>query len=137
MKKYTDKQKQDAINRYANGEAVSNIVADVQIPRSTIYSWIKNNRESRSNTKIEISTRNFKALEKKITRLEGIIEILQNINCTATSPLNIKLNTLEELYGQYSVHMICDALKVSRGTFYNYIFRNKRDNTCMPSVVKI
>lgn len=129
MKKYTDKQKQDAINRYANGEAVSNIVADVQIPRSTIYSWIKNNRESRSNTKIEISTRNFKALEKKITRLEGIIEILQNINCTATSPLNIKLNTLEELYGQYSVHMICDALKVSRGTFYNYIFRNKRDNT--------
>lgn len=129
MKKYTDKQKQDAINRYANGEAVSHIVADVQIPRSTIYSWIKDNLESQSNKSIEISARNFKALEKKITRLEGIIEILQNINCTAISPLNIKLNTLEELYGQYSVHMICDALKVSRGTFYNHIFRNKRDNT--------
>lgn len=25
--------------------------------------------------------------------------------------------------------MICDALWVSRDTFYNYIFRNKRDNT--------
>ncbi len=25
--------------------------------------------------------------------------------------------------------MICDALKVPRDTFYNYIFRNKRDNT--------
>lgn len=25
--------------------------------------------------------------------------------------------------------MLCDALKVPRGTFYNYIFRNKRDNT--------
>ena len=36
---------------------------------------------------------------------------------------------MEELYGQYSVHMICDALKVPRGTFYNHIFRNKRDNT--------
>lgn len=129
MKKYTDKQKQDAINRYANGETVSHIVADVQIPRSTIYSWIKDNRESQSNKSIEISARNFKCLEKKITRLEGIIEILQNINCTAISPLNIKLNTLEELYGKYSVHMICDALKVSRGTFYNHIFRNKRDNT--------
>lgn len=98
MKKYTDKQKQDVINRYANGEAVSHIVADVQIPRSTIYSWIKDNRESQSNKSKEISARNFKALEKKITRLEGIIEILQNINCTAISPLNIKLNTLEELY---------------------------------------
>lgn len=93
-------------------------------------SWIKDNRESQSNKNIEISARNFKAIEKKITRLEGIIEILQNINCTAISPLNIKLNTLEKLYGQYSVHMICNALKVSRGsTFYNHIFRNKRDNT--------
>lgn len=25
--------------------------------------------------------------------------------------------------------MICDSLKVPRGTFYNHIFRNKRDNT--------
>lgn len=27
------------------------------------------------------------------------------------------------------MHILCEALKVSRGTFYNYIFRNKRDNT--------
>ena len=33
------------------------------------------------------------------------------------------------LYGQYSVHMICEALNVSPGTFYNHILRNKRDNT--------
>ena len=25
--------------------------------------------------------------------------------------------------------MICDALDISRGTFYNHIFRNKKDNT--------
>ena len=25
--------------------------------------------------------------------------------------------------------MLCEALKVSRGTFYNHILRNKRDNT--------
>ncbi len=41
----------------------------------------------------------------------------------------MKLYCLEELYGKYSVHMLCDALKVPRGTFYNYILRNKRDNT--------
>ena len=43
--------------------------------------------------------------------------------------MQIKLHAMEELYGQYSVHMLCEALKVSRGTFYNHIFRNKRDNT--------
>lgn len=129
MNKYTSEQKQDVISRYANGESVSVIVADSQIPRSTIYSWIKANQNSDNGKKKEVNSRNFHALEKKVARLESIVEILQNIDCTANSPLDIKLNTLEELYGQYSVHMICDALKVPRGTFYNHIFRNKRDNT--------
>lgn len=129
MNKYTDEQKQDIINRYTNGESVSNIVVDSQIPRSTIYSWIKENQNENSSKKKEVNLRNFRAFEKKVARLEGTIEILQSIDCTANSPLDVKLNTLEELYGQYSVHMICDALKVSRGTLYNHIFRNKRDNT--------
>ncbi len=33
------------------------------------------------------------------------------------------------LYGQYSVHVLCEVLDVPRGTFYNHIFRNKRDNS--------
>ena len=129
MNKYTDEQKKEVIERYANGESVLDIVAYSQIPRSTIYSWIKENQNSDTSKKKEVNLRNFRTLEKKVIRLEGIVEILQNIDCTATSPLDIKLATLEELYGQYSVHMICDALKVPRGTFYNHIFRNKRDNT--------
>ena len=129
MNKYSDEQKQEVIEQYANEESVSDIVADFQIHRSTIYSWITENQNSNTSKKKEVNLRNFRALEKKIARLEGIVEILQSIDCTANSPLDVKLATLEELYGQYSVHMICDALKVPRGTFYNHIFRNKRDNT--------
>lgn len=129
MNKYTYGQRQNILNRYTNGESVSDIVANSQIPRSTIYSWIKENQNSDTSKKKEVNLRDFRTLEKKVTRLEDIVEILQNIDCTANSPLDIKLATLEELYGQYSVHMICVALKVSRGTFYNHIFRNKRDNT--------
>ncbi len=40
-----------------------------------------------------------------------------------------KLYALEELYGQHSVHILCEALDVSRGTFYNHILRNKKQNT--------
>ncbi len=105
MNKYSDEQKQEVIKRYANGESVSDIVSDYQIPRSTIYSWIKENQNNYGKTK-KVNLRNFRALEKKVTRLEGIVEILQSIDCTATSPLDIKLATLEDLYGQYSVHMI-------------------------------
>lgn len=36
---------------------------------------------------------------------------------------------LERLYGQFSVHVLCEALDVPRGTFYNHIKRNKRGNS--------
>ena len=39
-----------------------------------------------------------------------------------------KLHELELLYGQYDVHTLCEALDVSRGTFYNHILRNKHSN---------
>lgn len=36
---------------------------------------------------------------------------------------------MESLYGQFSVHTLCEALEVPRNTFYNHIFRNKRSDT--------
>ena len=68
-------------------------------------------------------------LENKVARLEGIIEILKTVECTPQAPLKQKLYAAEKLYGKYNVHMICDALDISRGTFYNHVLRNKKDNT--------
>ena len=47
---------------------------------------------------------------------------------SAHAPLKEKLHELELLYDQYDVHTLCEALDVSRGTFYNHILRNKRGN---------
>ena len=58
--------------------------------------------------------------------MKGIIEILQKASCTATAPLENRLHALDDLHDQYSVHMLCDALCVPRGTFYNYLLRSKR-----------
>ena len=68
-------------------------------------------------------------LENKVVRLENIIEILKSANCTPKSLLKQKLCAAEQFYGKYSVHVICDAFDIPRGTFYNHILRNKKDNT--------
>ena len=64
-------------------------------------------------------------MKQKLQKLEQKLEILQKVDCTATAPLQDKLNELTKLYSQYSVHALCEALCVSRGTFYNHIFRRK------------
>jgi transposase InsO family protein len=55
------------------------------------------------------------------------MEIIQHAGYLAEVPLPKKLSTLEDIYRQpdnsYSVHELCEALGVARGTFYNHIFR--------------
>lgn len=132
MKKYSDTEKRSIIEHYiTNGESLSSIFSDTGIPKSTFYNWIKSYKAAQNAAGCkEISLRNFHLLENKVVRLEGIIEILKTVECTPQAPLKQKLYAAEKLYGKYNVHMICDALDISRGTVYNHVFRNKIDNTC-------
>ena len=130
MKQNSREEKQSLIDRYiTGGEAVSAIAKEIGIPRSTIYSWIKQYQEENDNGKMEVTARNFRLLESKVKRLEGIIEIIKKSGCSSNDPLSVKLPALELLQGEYNVHMLCEALDVPRGTYYNYILRNKRTHT--------
>ena len=71
-------------------------------------------------------------LDRYILKSESptsIIEIIKKANVLPNAPLQQKLYVAEKLSGKYSVHMICDALDIARGTYYNHVLRNKRDNT--------
>lgn len=75
-----------------------------------------------------VTPKEFAALKKRVEKLEGIIQVLKSVDCTISAPLQDKLKALEALYGQFSVHTLCDALEVPRGTLYNHILRNKKEN---------
>ena len=126
-KHYSETIRCAVLDRYISGESVTSIAASTSISRSTIYTWI--NRSIAESRKMQISPNNYRLLEKKVARLEQIIEIITKTKCSPGAPLKIKLSALESLYGQYSVHLLCEALDVPRGTFYNPIFRNKREKT--------
>lgn len=126
---YTKTEKSNLINRHLAGESIASILATTSIPRSTFYAWVKQYRdENQAVNPREFTLKNFRILSDKVVRLEGIIKILHVAECAATAPLGEKLAVLELLHGQYPVRMLCDALNVSRGTFYNHILRNKRDD---------
>ena len=126
-KHYSNSVRGAVLDRYEAGESVTSIAASTCISRSTIYTWI--NLSIAESRKMQISPNNYRLLEKKVARLEQIIEVITKAKCSPGAPLKVKLSALESLYGQYSVHLLCEALDVPRGTFYNHIFRNKRDKT--------
>ncbi|MDE6758749.1 MAG: IS3 family transposase [Clostridia bacterium] len=127
--KATKEQKESVVQRYLSGESVENIIAEMQISRSSLYLWAKQYKEELKEKEDHVSVGNYRKLQNKVKRLEEMVEILRKANCHYNSPLREKLYALEELYGQYSVHLLCDTMGVSRATLYNHVLRNKKENT--------
>lgn len=123
-KKYSDEIKLNVIEQYNEGKAVAMLSKEFSVPKSSIYYWL-------NNDSIEEPTNSpsIKYLQSKIVRLETMIEFLQRVTCSPQAPLREKLYEMEKYHGEYAVHLMCDAMNVARGTFYNHVFRNKKEDS--------
>ena len=128
---YTNEQIYQCCLSYKEGTSVQALTKRNNVPRSTIYYWLKKYNdmpETDPNSYLHIK-RNLHQEREHQKKLESQCKILQQVECSINSPLQVKLRELEKLYGQYNIRSLCDALQVNRGTFYNHIFRNKRENS--------
>ena len=125
---HTAEAKATVLRQLANGTPVKELCRTYDIPRSTLYRWSRDLESSNMTSEVP-SPKNYEALQHQVKKLENIISVLKSAKCTVHAPLKEKLLELELLYDQYDVRTLCEALEVSRGTFYNHILRNKRGNT--------
>ena len=124
---YTEETKATILHLLDNGTSVKELCMEYNISRSTLYRWLHD--LECSNVAVDIpSAKDYNALQQQVKKLENIISVLKSAKCTVHAPLKEKLLELELLYDQYDVRTLCEALEVSRGTFYNHILRNKRGN---------
>jgi putative transposase len=126
--KFTQEEKYQLVARYHDGGSISDICTESGVARSTLYTWLKPYKATYTDAGYTVSATEFMKMKQRLEKLEQKIQVLKKVDCTVSSPLKEKLRELSLLYGQYSVHVLCEALEVPRGTFYNHIFRNKGDN---------
>ena len=125
--RYNPAVKHELITRLLSGESAGEISRSSGISRSTLYRWKSQTDTIHIKEKL-YTIHDISVLERRVKKLEKIVQILKTVNCTVHSPLRDRLNELEKLHGDYDVHTLCEALNVARGTYYNHILRNKRDN---------
>ena len=124
---YSTSFKKQILDQCRNGASVFSVSKESGVSRSTIYRWFA--EEGAIETKDNVySANDIKALERKVEKQAKIIAILKTVPCTVHASLKERLNALEALHSDYDIHTLCEALEVSRGTYYNHILRNKRDN---------
>lgn len=128
MNKHTKKEKAVVVNMYLNGETISKISHDLKISRTTIYAWIKEYNNTFHNGKAP-NFRYLHDLQQKCERQQKIIEILQCSPCAPSAPLSKRYEVIKNLSNEYNVNILCEALKVAKGSYYNYLLRNKNGAT--------
>ncbi len=128
MNTYPEKEKIAVVNRYLNGETISKISQSTKISRTTIYLWVKKRNNSFNKGKAP-NFRYLHDLQEKCDRQQKIIEILQRSPCTPSAPLSKRYEVIKSLSDEYTVNILCEALKVAKGSYYNHILRNKNGNT--------
>lgn len=118
--------KQKVIKRYQNGESIKSLSHELHIAQGTLYRWRKAYCTIQGTTRT-YTPKEFDAISRRLAKLEHEMEIIRLSQCIANVPLQKRLSILENLHHQsdntYSVHELCEALDVARGTFYNHIFR--------------
>ena len=127
MKRLSNEKKEYIIKRCISGESITSLANEYGISRGSIYNWMK---EFKVNKDIKINIGELRKLSQKCEKLERMIQILQGSPFIKDLPLSEKLPYLENLYkAEHNIHIICAAMCVPRGTFYNYMLRGKHGNT--------
>ena len=122
MSKHISKaKKKKIVKMYYQGESPKSLCEYYSIPKSTLYTWIYQFPEKRRNSKYLAPSTEYSNLVKRATKLEHEREILQSFIAGLNLSQKAKYGFMDEIYGQYNIHEICDAMQVSRGTYYNYL----------------
>ena len=121
-KRYPEEFKKQVTAICISGAPLATISKKYNISLNTLYRWRKEYQQAADQT----ATKDYPTLYRQCERQDHILQIIRLSNIIDDVPRRKRLEILARLhkqFEQYSVHELCEALNISRGTFYNHIFR--------------
>lgn len=120
QKHYLKSLRDEAVLFYERGHTFAETKAKYGMSESTFYEWKKKFDEEHPN--LENTGNNRKASRKAWRHLEKLsleLEVLRQCHCGTSASIDEKMTAIKALENKYSVHVLCDALGLPRGTYYN------------------
>ena len=135
-KLYSPEFKSKVVNAHLSGKSISELAQEHNLSRTTIYDWIDEAQEKEEMNDVPINLRTIHDLKARCQRLETIIEILKSAPCCPSAPLSEKFEAIRQMSTRYNVNILCESLDVAKGSYYNHIKRNKKENTLYAQKIK-
>ena len=126
--KFSNEEKSAIVQKYWAGQSVASLCQQHGVSRSTLYSWLKPFRQLDASSKClysKYTQKDYTDLKRHANKLERILEVLRNCDCSPNSPLEARISAFQELQNQYSARTLCDALNIPRSTYHKRIIRGE------------
>ena len=117
--KYTIEFKKQVVEFYLDHYAVKETLQQFHIHESTIFAW-KHQYQTRMFEKPR-STKSdsIKHMQRKLDRMKAVLEAQSILKCSPNASNAEKAKAVDSLKGRYSVRVLCDAVSLPTGTYYN------------------
>lgn len=117
---YTTEFKDEVAQFYERGHSIKETLAEYNISESSLFEWKKSFDLRYPDYVGAVLKRRdgFKHADHE-RKLEEVVAIMKFTRCKATAPVDQKMAIIDKLSDQYSIHVLCEALHLPRGTYYN------------------
>ena len=119
-KHYPQSIKDEAVLFYELGHSFTETQAKYGMAESTFFTWKQ--KFDKAHPMHEAITTNRTTCHKSKRHLEKLaleLEVLRQCPCGSKASIDEKVAAVNALCGRYSIHVLCDALSLPRGTYYN------------------
>lgn len=124
-KLYSLEFKDEVVEYYERGHSIKETLAEFGISESSLFDW-KKDYDNRNPEYIGAALKRrdgYKRADHE-RKLEEVVAVMKITRCNANTSISTKMAMIKALENQYSIHVLCDALHLPRGTYYN---RKKRE----------
>ena len=119
--------KDNVIIALKNNVPINKIIETYNIPKSTIYYWLKQDKEiSDYYKKKSVTFQDYEKLKKERDRLSLELQIFKDLHCFSDATIKEKEEAIAKYAGKYPIKAMCRLLEISKGTVYNYLFRKTK-----------
>ena len=117
---YTQAFKDEVVKFYERNHTVSETLSEFGISESSLFAWKKQYDEAHQLFISAPSERkNLRHSQARLKKTGEMLKVLERCSCGIYASIDEKMEAITQLEGQYSIHVLCEALKLPRGTYYN------------------
>ena len=119
-KVYPQSFKDEVVKFYMTNHTIAETIKKYGIAESTLFEWRKRyNEQHYLSTITSPRLKNWRQKELHLSKIEQKLEVLSKCSCGVNASIDEKMAAIAALEGQYSIHVLCEALNLPRGTYYN------------------